>query len=113
MKIVEGRKDSLLRLPDGRLMSPITFIGAMNEFELFDLIEEFRLVQKRIDLFDIYIKKKDERIDENLLRRKLLAHIAQIFGAHSHDVKVVVDFVKEIPAIKSGKHAAIISEIPH
>lgn len=111
MKIVEGRKDSLLRLPDGRLLSPVTMISAINEFELFDQIEEYRLVQKRIDLFNIYIKKKDDKVDENLLRRKLVAHIMQTFGANSTDVNVEVDFLREIPIIKNGKHAAILSEI--
>jgi phenylacetate-CoA ligase len=58
MKVVEGRTDSLLRLPNGRLLSPVTVIGAMDAFDLFNQIEEYKLLQKRVDQLIFYILRK-------------------------------------------------------
>jgi len=111
MEVVEGRKDSLLILPDGQLLSPRTFTVALSMFELYNQIEQFRVIQKEVDLFKIYIKKKDGGVDENVLESGLLMHIRRMLNSKLNDVKFDVEFVEDLPANKTGKHQAVVSEL--
>lgn len=111
MKVVEGRSDSLLVLPDGGFLSPVTFLAAMNAFDLYDQIEEFRLVQKKVDLFKIFIRKKDSSVDEDVLGSRLAAHVAKSLGTDVSGVNVDVEFVDEIPVGSGGKHRSVVSEV--
>jgi phenylacetate-CoA ligase len=110
MKIMEGRTDSMLHLPNGRLLSPVTVIAAMEVFDLFDQIDEYRLVQKRIDLLRFYIRKKAGGVDENLLRDRLVTCFTDSLRINPSEVSIEVEFVDSIPMI-GGKHRAIISEV--
>jgi phenylacetate-CoA ligase len=111
MKTVEGRTDSLLRLPHGRVLSPVTIIGAMDVFDLFNQIDEYRVVQKKVDLIRIYIHRKAGSIAENLFRERFVEYFADSLGIDLAEVNIEVEFVDEIPIGTGGKHRAIISEV--
>jgi len=111
MKVIEGRKDSLLLLPDGRLLSPRVLTITMNMFELNRCIEQFRIVQKETDLFEIWIKKKDNSIDETTIATKLVAHIRRTLKIDMYEITFQIKFVKQIPIDKSGKLMAVVSEL--
>jgi len=111
MEVVEGRKDSLLLLPDGQLLSPRTFTVALGMFELYDQIEQFRVIQKEIDLFKICVKKKDSGVNEDVLRSELLMHIRRMLNSKLNEVEFDVEFVEDLPLNKTGKHRAVVSEL--
>jgi len=109
MEIAEGRKDSLLLLPDGRLLSPMTFRIAISKF--YEKIMQYRVVQKKLDLFSIYIKKSDGRIDENVMETELVSHIKRMLNLETCEITFEVKFVEEIPQYKTGKLMAVVSEL--
>jgi len=109
MKIVEGRRDSLLLLPDGRLLSPMTFRIAISKF--FEKIIQYRVVQKKLDLFEIYIQKKDSSIDEKVMENELMTHIRKQLNMDPRETTIEIKFVEEIPPRSTGKLMAVVSEL--
>lgn len=109
MKIVEGRKDSFLLLPDGRQLSPMAFRIAVSRF--FDRIMQYRVVQKKVDHFKIYIKVKDDSVDEKRLETELTAHVMKVLGLDKYEVTIAVEFTEEMPLSKSGKLMAVVSDL--
>jgi phenylacetate-CoA ligase len=111
MKVIEGRKDSLICLPDGRMLSPRIFTVTMNMSELASHIDQFRIVQKRMDLFRIEIKKKADSINEGSMASSLIAHLKRKLKLDMYNIDFEVEFVKDIPLDKSGKLMAVVSEL--
>lgn len=111
MEVVEGRKDALLLLPDGRLMAPITMITMMYLFKLFGCIDQFRIIQKKTNLFEVRIKKKDNNVDERTIESELVAHIKRTLNIDAYDITFEIKFVDDIPLDETGKFTAIVSEL--
>jgi phenylacetate-CoA ligase len=111
MKVIEGRKDSLLTLPDGRLLSPRTFTIAMNMFESTKDIEQFRVIQRKTNLFEIHIKKKTEAINEKTMEKNLVIHLQKMLNLKNEDIKLEIIFDKEISIDKTGKYSAVVSDL--
>ncbi|MCJ7608076.1 phenylacetate--CoA ligase family protein, partial [Candidatus Bathyarchaeota archaeon] len=111
LKSIEGRKDSLLRLPDGRIMSPRAFTVSLLEFGLYDQIKQFRIVQKELGLFKIYIQPEGENIGSKILSDKLKTHLQEDLNLKDSEVQIDVEFMDEMPVDKTGKHRAVLSEI--
>jgi len=110
MDVVEGRKDSLLILPGGGYISPRTFTVAMSMFEGYNQIEQFQVVQKRVDTFKIYLKEKSGFHDQ-ALGDKLIKHVKNVRKPEFDNVNFDIEYVNEIPKGKSGKHRSVVSEM--
>jgi phenylacetate-CoA ligase len=111
MKVIEGRKDSILILPDGRLLSPRTFTITFNMFRLIKYIEQFRIIQKRKDFFEILLKKKDMPIDEKNLKTELIEHLKKTLDLRESHVTFEIQFVENFDLDKSGKFEIVTSEL--
>ncbi|MBS7619933.1 phenylacetate--CoA ligase family protein [Candidatus Bathyarchaeota archaeon] len=111
MKIIEGRKDSLIPLPDGRILSPRMFSITVNSFSEIEKVDQFQVIQKKLDLFEFRIKKKNENDDEKILESKLRAHLLKMLNLLSDMVEIKIIFVDDIPLEKTGKMRSIISQI--
>ena len=111
MKVVEGRKDSLLLLPDGRVLAPFTFIAAMITFKFYRYIDLFRVVQQKMDVLSFRIKMKNRRVDERTVKKELLAHLEKVLNVETGEVRFEVEFVDDIPLDKSGKFSLVVSEL--
>jgi phenylacetate-CoA ligase len=113
LKTVEGRSDSLLVLPDGRRLSPRVFTNAVGLFELVDCMEQYSVVQKKVDHFEFDIKEKDKEnaIDRTILATKLLKHLEKTVQIDMNRVHFDVRFVDSIPMEKGGKMKIVTSEI--
>jgi phenylacetate-CoA ligase len=111
MKNIVGRTDSLLRLPSGRLLSPRIFSGAIDGFELFEEIDEYKLVQKRADLLKLFVVRRSSMISEDVFRNKLVKYLANLVGFNPDEIKLDVEFCDQINVGIGGKHRAIISEV--
>ena len=109
MKTVEGRKDSLLCLPNGRSMTPRTFTIAMNMFKFYNLIDQFRVIQKKSDFFEFNIVLKKGTIDEVLFEKEFITHLKKVLCLEPSmfDLK----FSDDIPLDKNGKFMAVVSKI--
>lgn len=111
MNMIEGRKDSMLVLPGNRIVSPRNFNIAMNYFDGIQSIEEFRVIQKRIDYFQIFIKLNEEVPDEQKIIDDLSDHMYNTLKLDRNEIEFNVNVVDDIPKDKTGKLRAIISEI--
>lgn len=114
MKVIEGRKDSLLPLPDGRLLSPRIFTVAMNMFNSGTRkreIDQFRVIQRKIDYFEIHIKRKSEAIDEKIMGKELVRHLRKVLNLGTDDVNLEIEFEDSIPIDKTGKFSAVVSMV--
>jgi len=111
MKVVEGRRDSLLLLPDGRILTPRTFTIAMNMFKFYRYIDQFRVIQKKPDLFEFNLKMKDDGFKESIMEIELLAHLKTMFKLNMNEVRFEIKFVEDIPLDRSGKLMAVVSEL--
>jgi phenylacetate-CoA ligase len=114
MKMIEGRKDSLLILPDGRLLSPRTFTVAMNMFKSgtgSGEIDQFRVIQRKTDLFEIHVKTKSEAFDEKSMEQELVGHLKNVLNLTGNDVAFEIKFGNRIPLDATGKFSAVVSMI--
>lgn len=111
MNSIEGRTDSFLLLPNGQILSPRSFNIAMRMSGLIKFIEQYQIIQKRIDVFEIKIKVGDDFTKRNIIERELPQHIRNMLKLEESEVTFNIDFVDEIPIDKSGKSRAVISEL--
>ena len=111
MKIIEGRSDSLLFLPNGRTLSPRAFTIAMSQFQLSKYIEQFRIIQKEIDYFEIQIKTQNEKVNRASVERELVQHLKKMLNVGIEEITFDIRFVEEIPLEKSGKLTIVSSEL--
>jgi len=111
MKVIEGRRDSLLVFPNGRVLSPRTFTVAVSSFKFYKHIDLFRIVQKKDDSFEIYIKMKEDGVDRNTFEQVLVKHLRGMLGLGTDLAAFKVKFVEDIPLDKSGKLMIVVSEL--
>ena len=113
MKVVEGRKDSFIRLPNGGMLSPMGFWTIMHYFENADQIEQFRVIQNSLESIKILVKKtKGLKVDDDVLRRNLVNHLATCLRVDNEQpIELEVEFVEELTRDKSGKLRSVISSL--
>ncbi|MFX0200880.1 MAG: phenylacetate--CoA ligase family protein [Candidatus Hodarchaeota archaeon] len=111
MEKIEGRTDAFPILPDGTLISPLIFTAAMMRYQFFDKIRNYRIIQKKRDLFLIYVEKEADQITDSLLSKSLTSYLKDKIGVPSMDIEFQVKFVDTIPKDKTGKLKSVYSEI--
>jgi phenylacetate-CoA ligase len=111
MKVMEGRKTSLLVFPSGRVFAPFAFMLAVWTFKRYDSIDMFRIIQRRKDLIVFRLKIKDSAVDRGLTEMELVTHVRNALGITEDEIKFEVEFVEDIPLDKSGKFRIVISEL--
>jgi len=109
MKTVEGRKDSLIHLCNGQTLTPRTFTIAMNMFKFYGHIDQFRVIQKKADLFEFNIALKRANMDKNILKSELITHLESTFNLDR--MRFEIKFVDHIALDKSGKLMAVLSNL--
>ena len=109
MKMVEGRKDSLLLLPNGRIVTPRAFTIALHEFKYYNSIEKFKIIQKKLDAFEFNIKMKNTALKENIFKVELADHLKTVF--RSDELTFEINLVDDITLDKNGKLMSVVSEL--
>jgi acyl-coenzyme A synthetase/AMP-(fatty) acid ligase len=81
-------------------------------FKLYSYIDQFRVIQKKQDLFHIFVNIKDDKRNyEKVLRKELPVHLRKTINLPAGSVKFEIDCVNEIPLDKSGKLMTVVSEL--
>lgn len=111
MKMIAGRKDSFLTLPGNRVLSPMVFNFAVNRFKYYDNIDQYRIHQKRIDYFDVYLKMNRFPKEQNGLSMEFADHLKNFLNITQNEVKFNISFVDDIPLSKNGKLMSVWSDI--
>jgi len=110
MKIMEGRKDAVIVLPDGRAMSSFAFIAAMYQLSFYKDIDQFRIIQKKENLFQFLIKMKKNSLNGKSVEKELVALFRKVLDIAGDEVKFEVDCVDDIPLDESGKFRIVVSK---
>jgi len=111
MKMIAGRKDSFLTLPGNRILSPMVFNFAVNRFKYYDNIDQYRIHQKRIDYFDVYLKMNRLPKEQNGLLIEFEDHLKNFLNIAKNEVEFNISFVDDIPLSKNGKLMSVWSDI--
>ena len=113
MELIEGRSNSFLVFPDEQTVAPLSFIETIHAYSFVKEISQYRVVQKRKDLVEIYVKKVTDDIDEESLSKRLLTNVleglAKLEKVDVSKVRFEVKFVDEIPLSLRGKLNVIVS----
>lgn len=112
IRVIEGRKNSLIVLQDGRTLVPFSIIAAVMTFKSYDKIEKFRLTQSKRDLLELQVMMKKEDISvQNNLEKELADHIKSTLQLDPDSTSLLVELVDDIPLTKGGKLAIVVSEL--
>jgi phenylacetate-CoA ligase len=111
MKVVEGRANDVIVLPDGRVMSAVTFLAGIYQLSFYKDIYKFRIIQKEVDRFKFLVKLRDCCcLDRGVAEKELREFFSRLFNVDG-EVDFELEFVDDIPLDKSGKFRVIISEV--
>jgi len=111
MKVMEGRKESVVVLPDGRSLSPLAIGDCMCAFKYFNNVFQYRFIQKKVNSFKILVKKKNESVDDKIMKTEMLRHVRDMLRLSEAEVAVEIEFTDSIPPDKSGKIRKVVSEL--
>jgi len=102
MKLVEGRTDAFVQVPDGRVFSPIIWTILLRPFLE---ISQFKVIQEKKNLIKVQIVKGKGFMEKTIDRVK--RDIKNVLG---EDMHIEVEFVDEIPR-EAGKVRSVVSKI--
>jgi phenylacetate-CoA ligase len=111
MKLVSGRKDSFILLPDGRVIPPLVIGDGMMYFKYFTHIDQYRVIQKKIDEFKILVKVKEKYTRQENFESEFANYFMNLLKIKEFNVKVEVEIVDEIPIDNTGKLRKVVSEL--
>ena len=115
MKVVEGRVNSFLVFAGNRVVNPMRFIEILGAFSLIEDIEQYRVIQEKIDKIRIIVKKSNNTVDETKLRNVLLGNLVKGLPnfAFSDKGELIfsVEFVEEMEHSATGKFSVVSSNV--
>jgi phenylacetate-CoA ligase len=115
MKVVEGRSNSFLVFPGDKIVSPLRFIELLGAFSMVQDIEQYRIIQEKIDKVLIIVKKATESSDELKIRNVLLGNLKQAFpklmSTERKEPIFRIEFVDEIEHTFRGKLSVVSSKV--
>jgi phenylacetate-CoA ligase len=111
MNVVEGRKDSFLTLPGNRIVSPMVFNFAISSFEYYEDIDQYRVRQRKTDLFEVFLKMNHgSKLDKDLAS-KFETHVKRFLNVGENELRFEVSIVDEIPMSSTGKLHSVFSDL--
>lgn len=110
MKVVEGRKDAFLTLPNSKILSPMIFNYAISTFSYYKDIDQYQIHQKSINVIDVNLKMNGFSIPKDRFAVEFESHLKK-FLKIPQDVQLNVAFLDEIPLSKTGKLRSVWSDI--
>jgi phenylacetate-CoA ligase len=111
MKVIEGRKDSIIVLPNHQKLAPLVIGDGMMFFKYFNDIEQYRVIQKKTSFFKIIVKRKGHEISDEEFETELISHFLKLLKVEKDSLTVEVEFVDEILVEPTGKLRKVISEL--
>ena len=103
MKLIEGRKDAFIQLPNGRILSPIVWTILLRPFQL----KQFKVIQESRDKIKIQIVP-DGKNSMSDLSKSIINNIQTYLGS---EIPIEIEIVNEIPRERSGKVQSVISKV--
>jgi phenylacetate-CoA ligase len=111
MKLIKGRSNSFLIFPDHGIVSPFNFIETLGAYKLEKEIDEYAVIQEKLDYIRIVIKKTSANIDDAKITRALQTNLSQGYPS-VHEGIFNFEFVDSICRNSNGKLNVIYSHLP-
>jgi len=114
MKVIEGRTNDALILPDGLVFTPMAFIEMLGAFKLEGEIEQYQVIQEKKDLIRIILKKTNEKVDEQKVDSLLQKNLLQITNSLSNQNKAIdfeIIFKDKLLKTPRGKLKVVTSKL--
>ncbi len=102
MEVVEGRANAFVRLPSGRMLSPMYFFGLMKRFE--DGLRAWRVIQESDGRLSVLVVPARPDLETASLAEGIRRALAE-------PVEIGAAAVRELPAEPSGKARAVFSRL--
>ena len=101
---LDGRSNDSIVAPDGRIMHAQSIVSLLMEVTG---IEQFRILQKRVDRFHVQIVLNDrfQQVREKRIRARWSDRLRS-------PVEMTFEYLPKLPPERSGKFRHIISEVP-
>lgn len=106
MKAIQGRSNSLIQTPSGRIFPELTFWSIMGTFVERDRIGQFKVIQEKIDRIRVQILPEEGFTSKTA--DDLRENIKAVLG---EDMTVDIETVENMPYDKSGKLRSVISKV--
>jgi phenylacetate-CoA ligase len=102
MKVLEGRKDAFIQVPNGEIFSPLIWTLFMR---FYSDISQFKVIQEKIDLIRMQIVEGKGFSQETIDRVK--RDVKNVLG---EDMHIEIEIVDEIPK-EAGKVRSVVSNV--
>jgi phenylacetate-CoA ligase len=112
MKVVEGRKDSFLLLPNNRIVSPFAINLEASTFKYFSSLDQYHIRQKNRNLLEIYLKLNDHSVDQQIVANEFETLLRRFLEIKEDEVSLKTYFVDSLRISNGGKLSSISSELP-
>ena len=111
MDVLEGRANDVIILPDGRVMSPVTFLAGIYQLSFYKDMYKFRIVQENFDFFHFLVVLNDGCcLDQEAAEKEVREFFRKSFNV-GDEVDFRLDIVDDIPIEKSGKFRVVVSQV--
>ncbi|MEM2546213.1 MAG: hypothetical protein QXM37_01110 [Candidatus Bathyarchaeia archaeon] len=111
MEIVEGRANDVIVLPDGRVMSSVTFLAGIYQLSFYNDMYKFRIIQRDINRFQFLVAPREgSRVDRDAAEKEVKEYFGRMFNV-GDEVDFRLDVVDDIPLDRSGKFRVVVSEV--
>ena len=105
MKKVSGRQNSVIQVPNGRIIPAMTFWSIMGTFSERDKISQFKVIAEKADRIRVLIVPGGNFTQDTV--NNITRDIRDIIG---DDIFIEIDLVDHIDKEKSGKVCSVISK---
>lgn len=100
---IEGRTQAIVHCADGTWLPGTFFAHFFKDYE--DILRFFQIEQSERGTFCLKVVKNEGHSDEKMTR--LLHHLEKYVGG----TRIVVDYVNEIPLVRTGKRSPVVSTV--
>jgi len=89
----------------------MVFVAGMKDFSFFDQIDQYRVIQKKKNHIQVFLKFNVLPVDLADVTLKVKRHVKHILGVVDPDFFVDVQFVDDIPLSRTGRLMTTFSEV--
>lgn len=111
MKMIEGRKDSLLKLPGNRIVSPMVFNYAISSFKYYADIDQYRIRQRGIDFFEVLLKMVEGWVEKEDVFSEFESHVKKFLNFGEDELRFKISIVNQIPLSSTGRLLSVSSDL--
>ena len=89
----------------------MVFNFAFSDFKYYNDLNQYRVRQRKIDLFEVIIEMGRSLVKEEEVEAEFKRHIRNYIDLDKDELRFEVSFVKEMPKLTTGKLMSVSSDV--